>query len=373
MANEKPPVSEYPKSTWLTKPKNPGGRRFKWLTVTPGATLSNIARRPDIRMSWATLTDFNWGTKDPAEINWYLKTHCGCMDVPDGKNYAFSGGERIWVPDGSSSPAPVGFAAASTSSSGSTASTAAISYLDGDILLRAGEEDWIKTITNGAYSHAGICVSGATEEGVDALPEEGPRRGPDDPYDPADPSLGGTRRPGYDVARFPISGFYEVANAPGGGDVFRYTGPRRDAEAAARWAEGEVGKPYTFNLWDPIIGASGGVDDNNQLYCSEFVWRSYRTGAGVTLVDPKDFMNLKDPKVYDRNIKILTEVAQRDGQIPGWVPDVYARKKVREHFKDHNGYFMAPRQLADSTLVRKVKSIRGGAKMPPTSSDGGKK
>src|SRR5207344_1717192 len=118
-------------------------------------------------------------------------------------------------------------------------------YLEGDILLRAGEEEWIKLITNGPYSHAGICVNGSTEEGVDALPEEGPMRGPNDPYDPADPSLGGTRRTenrdtpsetSYDVARFPISGFYSVGNAPGGGDVFRYTGPKAHAVAAAKWA-----------------------------------------------------------------------------------------------------------------------------------------
>lgn len=355
MPTERRPVPEYKKSDWLKKPSQPGGKSFKWHTVLPSEpSFVKIGKRPEVSMTWEELTHFNWGTKVPAEINWYLKEHVGCKGVTaDGKNYYFKGGEKIWLPDKSppaSPAAPTTHSAPKTSSKGSSSSTVAITYRKGDILLRAGEEVWIMEITGGPYSHAGTCVNGASEQAVDAHPEDA------------------HRTEGNEVAQLPISDFFSVAHAAGGGDVFRYTGPKSNAEAAAKWAEAECGKAYVFDLWDPIVGPSGNLQNNNQLYCSEFVWRCYRTGAGVTLVDPKDFINLKDKKVYDRNIEILTEVAKREGEIPKYVPGPIARKLVKKEFKNHNGRFLAPIQLADSPSTKKVKSIRGGAKMPTSSS-----
>lgn len=161
-----------------------------------------------------------------------------------------------------------------------TTTTVAVTYKDGDTLLRAGEEAWIMELTGGRFSHAGICTKGNTNEAADAHPVDS------------------HRKKGNEVATLPISDFFSKAHAPGGGEVYRYTGGKPQAEAAARWAEGECGKPYYFDIMDPITGSRGTVQHNNRLYCSEFVWRCYRSGAGVTLVDPNDFINLLDKSAY---------------------------------------------------------------------------
>jgi Permuted papain-like amidase enzyme, YaeF/YiiX, C92 family len=247
--------------------------------------------------------------------------------------------------------------AARSTRSGDTATAIAITYKRGDILLRAGEEDWIMTLTGGPYSHAGICVD-------PEQPNEAADAHPVDEY----------RTEGNEVARLPIAGFFSKEHAPGGGDVFRYTGPVKDADAAAKWAGDECGKPYTFDLMDPILDNSGTVIENNQLYCSEFVWRSYKYGAGVPLVSEKDFINLLDPSRVDTTVDVLLPIARENGQIPKGLPDFIAKPLLkRELRKRHNGYFIAPVQLSTSKKVTKVHSIRGGAAAPGSAAGGGNK
>lgn len=239
-----------------------------------------------------------------------------------------------------------GGSAAKTGSTSGSSNALKVTYLKGDILLRAGVNQWIADLTNGPYSHAGICTNPAGFKAVDAHPVDAHRSA------------------GHEVAKLPIADFFSKAHAPGGGDVYRYTGKKSEAEAAAKWAGVETGKPYTFDLFDPIMGSGAAVKDNNSLYCSEFVWRCYRTGAGVTLVNPKDFQNFKkDKATEDKSMKIMAGGAKDSGQAPWYAPEKVVVAWVKKRFAGHNGVFMAPIQLADSKLTKHIHAINGGAKM----------
>lgn len=223
-------------------------------------------------------------------------------------------------------------------------------YRRGHVLLRAGTEGWIAAATGAPYSHAGVCVDEVKELAVDAHPVDS------------------HRETGNEVARLPIHDFFSKEHAPGGGDVYEFVGPPEVGERAASWAEGETGKPYTFELMDPILDSGGAVVENNQLYCSELVWRAYKNGGGVLLVDPKDFINLLAPERVDETIRAILPIARDQVDAPSWVPDVIIRRRLeKEMRKRHNGRFIAPAQLALSPMMKKVHSIRGGAHMdaPP--------
>ncbi len=57
--------------------------------VQNGDNWSSIATRAGLNV--AELIDFNFGTHEPAEVNWYLRRNVGCRRVTvDGKNYVFS-------------------------------------------------------------------------------------------------------------------------------------------------------------------------------------------------------------------------------------------------------------------------------------------
>lgn len=147
--------------------------------------------------------------------------------------------------------------------------------------------------------------------------------------------------------------------------MFRYTGSSADATKAATWAKGECGKPYVFDIMDPILGATGTVNFNNKLYCSEFVWHCYKEGAGIELVKPADFINLLSEANIDRTLEALLPQIREQMDIPWYVPDFYVKWEAEKKLKSmHNGFFVAPVQLADSALTKKVHSIRGGASMP---------
>jgi hypothetical protein len=64
-----------------------------------------LAERPDVKSSGMTANDlcyFNFKTRSPSEINWYLYHKVGCrMSTRDGKNYMFSAADQpgiIYLP-----------------------------------------------------------------------------------------------------------------------------------------------------------------------------------------------------------------------------------------------------------------------------------
>ena len=64
----------------------PGGRRYK---VKDGETWESIARTHGVDPGDLVL--FNFGTKNPREVNWYLHHYVGCtLPTHDGHNWRFS-------------------------------------------------------------------------------------------------------------------------------------------------------------------------------------------------------------------------------------------------------------------------------------------
>jgi hypothetical protein len=338
--------------------------------VKSGQTLDSIGQ-PDF--GWKDIAMHNWGTANPRKINWHLYHDVGCRKPRDPAdpfdkftNYRFSdddhkyGSGTVEIPDPPTpatavpAPAPPAALAVPGGAGGGAGAVVTFTYSRGDVLLRAGTEAWIQDITGGPYSHAGVTIDEATEMAADAHP--------------ADPGHSPHHSAGHEVNKVEIKSFFSVAHAPGGGDVYRYTGDKNDALKAALWAEGECGKPYDFDIMDPILGPTGKLENNNALYCSEFVWRSYKMGAGIELVKVKDFINLLSEENIDKTIEALTPIAREQEDVGWYVPDFVVRMKIKEQImKVHNGYFISPTQLADSALTKKIHSIRGGAKVKSSS------
>jgi len=68
--------------------------------VKNGDSWGNVASRD----GWANPTDlceYNFKTRVPEEINWYLKNFVGCTKSNDGKNYSFSSDDSVKMTDGS--------------------------------------------------------------------------------------------------------------------------------------------------------------------------------------------------------------------------------------------------------------------------------
>ena len=68
---------------------------------------------------------------------------------------------------------------------------------------------------------------------------------------------------------------------------------------------------YVFDLMDPILGLTGKVEENNRLYCSEFVWRSYVKGARVRIVEEGAFFNLLSDENRERTIDVLVSLKDK--------------------------------------------------------------
>ena len=69
--------------------------------VKDGDNWENVARRD----GWANARDFveyNFQTREPEEINWYLQNFVGCTVSHDGKNYSFSSRDEVRMTDGTS-------------------------------------------------------------------------------------------------------------------------------------------------------------------------------------------------------------------------------------------------------------------------------
>jgi hypothetical protein len=101
MAIANPPINPAP---WPPGPKpnekNEVPYRIKCkYTVKPGETFATIARQEGVDV-WALIL-FNFRTTDAREVNWYLQKYLKCTkETRDRKNYVFSGGEDIYIPEG---------------------------------------------------------------------------------------------------------------------------------------------------------------------------------------------------------------------------------------------------------------------------------
>jgi hypothetical protein len=227
-------------------------------------------------------------------------------------------------------------------------------FTSGDILLRSGREPdsvLIRRLAKGRFSHAGICSSGNSEKVVDAYP-----RGEDESV----------------VAATAISDFFDKNHAGDGGGAYRYNGLPLKARAAARYAELQCQECFTFDIYDPILGRDLEPINNNRLYCSEFVWRCFRDGANVVLVEPAAFLNLLAPENINNTVKAWAyyRLVQKMGPaaklVPSFVIGVAAniigavtKSKVKSELKHvhHNGRFVTPDQLATSTYVSLIRDI----------------
>lgn len=68
--------------------------------VKTGMDFWKLAGRPEVKdKGWTAmdLIEYNFRTRDPREINWYLYNKVGCRESYDGKNYAFSSGDQPGV------------------------------------------------------------------------------------------------------------------------------------------------------------------------------------------------------------------------------------------------------------------------------------
>src|SRR5262245_47834353 len=88
MAIEKPPKSPVPRGY-----TPPNSKPYK---VKDGDSWVTIARQNNLD-TWA-LIEFNFKTRNPDEVNWYLRHHVGCKkQTRDGKNWVFSSGDSPGV------------------------------------------------------------------------------------------------------------------------------------------------------------------------------------------------------------------------------------------------------------------------------------
>ncbi|WP_436715086.1 hypothetical protein U8335_20430 [Roseiconus lacunae] len=68
-------------------------------TVQDGDNWSSVASREAGRSDPWDLIEFNFATRDPREVNWYLESYLSCTESSDGKNYQFStGAGDIYLP-----------------------------------------------------------------------------------------------------------------------------------------------------------------------------------------------------------------------------------------------------------------------------------
>lgn len=209
----------------------------------------------------------------------------------------------------------------------------------GHVLLRAGgkfdsETIFISAMSGGDYSHSGICSDPKSRMAVDAYPGRDPRA----------------------VAELLVDSFFDSSHAPGGGAIYAFTGPPDARKQAAQWAENECRNPYTFALWDPIVGTTG-PSLNNKLYCSEFVWWCYRRGAGISLIDPRDFSRLFDPADVEASRQLFVHALRMSRWFMRLAPKSWLTARANSllpSLTGHNGFFVTPSQLTRSkhlTLV----------------------
>lgn len=375
-------------------------------------------------------------------VNWYLLTYAGfeqddlqADDVDDDPMRA-PGSREVWlwvpgratidgdlgalgplqkkkppplpVPPPPAPDAPIRLAARSQPQGPKAITTIDQKLLPGDILLSEHQEDdFIQAMTLTWPTHAGICVK-PQDIAVDAMPG----------------------RKDHAVNTVDIwKTFFEKDHTPGGGLIYRYTGggdATKNKEvglAAAKWAEAQVGREYHFTLKSPILGEERDAKENvrsfrfevpeqrfdpkgqavdakdqplmiqtkskgeirklHDIYCAELVWRAYRFGAGVALVDPKRFFCMYDhPNRVVTGLLVFQIQSEADtdysGRItPGSSPTLEGIKKgfssfwahlatnalarkivIKKMRAKHTGYLCAPHQFLESSLLTKVRAVK---------------
>lgn len=93
-----PPIVKRPASPAPKGP--PAGKPGKMHKVRDNETWESVAQQ--YRVPVLDLIEYNFATRDPAEINWYLREYVGCrLETRDGKNYRFSSAANpgvIYIP-----------------------------------------------------------------------------------------------------------------------------------------------------------------------------------------------------------------------------------------------------------------------------------
>lgn len=441
----KPPANLlYEEEKWKKGPAGPkvphGYRRWDVPIMYPFEALAALVDVDGKKMDAEALADYNFGTKkipQPAReggVVWYLLTFAG-FEQEDPVVWTTGGGAWLWVPGQATieenlgtlgelqkkkppplpvpprpaPDAPIRLAARSQPQGPQAVTTIDQKLLPGDVLLSEHQEDdFIQAMTLTWPTHAGICVKPQTDTAVDAMPG----------------------RQDHAVNTTEISKkFFHEYESPGGGLIYRYTGggdPAKNKQvglAAANWAEAQVGREYHFTLKSPILGEQRDAKENVQsfrfevpeqkfdakgqaidakdqpimimtktkgeirklhdIYCAELVWRAYRFGAGVALVDPKRFFCM-----YDHPNRVVTGLVafqiqaeaetEYSGRIkPGSSPTLEGIKKgfssfwghmathalarkivIKKMRTKHTGYLCAPHQFLESTLLTKVRSVK---------------
>jgi hypothetical protein len=241
-------------------------------------------------------------------------------------------------------------------------------YADGDVVLRAGSEEdslLIMQLTGGRFSHCGICTRPDPGIAVDAYPR---------------PTKGRA------VGEVPLDEFFDEEHAAGGGETYRYKGEAERAAEAARHAERQITQDYYFDIRDPVLGRKYQIIENNRLYCSEFVWRCYRDGAGIVLIDPRRFFDLHSALQNEGNARMIADLARGQlaresgrsqavlAMLANWSPDrkVATRVLTQELGPGHNGRYITPDQLSKSkhlllriTIPPRMDAAPGDLDDPP--------
>jgi len=84
------PIEKMPRSPLPASYVPSGGERFKVSEAGPDANWESLARKRGIDV-WE-LIEFNFKTRDPDEVNWYLRRNVGCRQKSgDGKSWSFAG------------------------------------------------------------------------------------------------------------------------------------------------------------------------------------------------------------------------------------------------------------------------------------------
>jgi uncharacterized protein YycO len=437
----KPPANVlYEKPTWLKQPagpKHPHGYKQWFLPVM--YDLDEVLDHFDLDGAMSDLddlADYNFGTKKiPYDIRkggveWYLLNYAGLVQV--NRLLCADGNVETWlwipgnvviedgygtvgplqkkkpppppprVPPRPAPDAPIRLAARSQQAGPRAVTTIDQKFRPGDILLAEHQGDvFIQQMTLTWPTHAGICLDPSKDKAVDAMPSRGD----------------------HAVAETGLNAFFHAKITPGGGLVYRYTAAANDTanreigQKAALWAQAQIGHKYHFTLRSPILGeerdkkdkfkvedhhfdAQGEATDEtglplmidtksrgpihrlHDIYCAELVWRAYRFGAGIVLVDPKMFFCLYDHPnravVGLMSFQIGSEARTyiSGDVIPGSSPTLESIKRhfsggwahlltnrLARHFAlkkmraKHNGYLCAPHQFLQSPVLQKVRRI----------------
>jgi hypothetical protein len=204
----------------------------------------------------------------------------------------------------------------------------------GDILLREGpgtDSDLIMKITNHPFSHAGIVVRKPNNSlvALDAYPDRG----------------------NLAVSTVTLEDFFDTTHAKSG-VLVRYCSAGTLSEGIAQkvseWALTQISVNYEFDLFDPYD------NNNNNLYCSEFVWRCFLTQRINLVALP---INILSHDNKENTLNALVDFAYASGTAPRIAMRSKVRTEVIKKLGSHKGLFIAPYQLLESDDTIKVADV----------------